>query len=228
MWKPFCIDEFKGNFLFQGTWKKTFAFNKHRYVIPDIIPPIHVQGIFSDRLYHNWYCAHVDPYTWATKENIDRRSNLSVEEFITEYEIPSKPVIITDVVPKWSASRWTREYLIEKYGEVPFKTDFENTEMKLADYFLYCEKVIEERPVYLFDNTFGERAPSMLENFEKPIYFEQDFFELLNEFPKDRPSFRWLLAGPPRAGATFHKDPNFTSAWHGLLIGKKKMDFVPS
>jgi len=104
--------------------------------------------------------------------------------------------------------------------------------MKLSDYFLYCERSIEERPIYLFDNTFGERAPEILTEYQKPQYFPDDFFDLLNSHPQDRPSFRWLLVGPPRAGSTFHKDPNFTSAWHGLIIGKKKWilfppDFVP-
>lgn len=38
---------------------------------------------------------------------------------------------------------------------------------------------------------------------------------------------RWLLVGPMRAGATFHKDPNWTSAWNALISGKKKWIFYP-
>lgn len=58
------------------------------------------------------------------------------------------------------------------------------------------DSVVEERPIYLFDNEFGERAPEMLSEYEVPKYFKRDFFELL----EDRPSYRWILVGPTRAG----------------------------
>src|SRR5690606_32342082 len=58
-----------------------------------------------------------------------------------------------------------------------------------------------------------------------PKYFQNDYFSILDE--KDRPSFRWLLVGPIRAGATFHKDPNYTSAWNGLVFGLKKWILFP-
>jgi hypothetical protein len=227
LWKPHCIDEFKGDFKFQGTWKKTYSWKKFSHSLCDSVPPINARGLFSDRLYQAWYCAQIDPWIWCKKDNVERRNNLSIEEFKNLYETPNKPVVITDIVTNWKSYSWTREKLIDKYGQIQFRTDFEFTDMKLVDYLLYCEKVIEERPVYLFDNSFAERAPEMLTEFEVPKYFKEDFFDLLNDHPKDRPSFRWLLVGPTRAGATFHKDPNFTSAWHGLILGKKKWILYP-
>jgi hypothetical protein len=41
-----------------------------------------------------------DMSPWTSFENVDRRSNLSLEEFITQYGEPNIPVIITDIVPK--------------------------------------------------------------------------------------------------------------------------------
>lgn len=41
-------------------------------------------------------CA-IDP-SWLEVDNVDRRSGLSVAEFREQYEIPNKPVILTDVV----------------------------------------------------------------------------------------------------------------------------------
>eukprot|EP01126_Amoeba_proteus_P053920 TRINITY_DN659_c1_g1_i6.p1 TRINITY_DN659_c1_g1~~TRINITY_DN659_c1_g1_i6.p1 ORF type:complete len:211 (-),score=43.38 TRINITY_DN659_c1_g1_i6:123-755(-) len=64
---------------------------------------------------------------------------------------------------------------------------------------------------------------SMSLEYSVPIYFQEDFFSLL----EDRPSYRWLLVGPARAGATFHKDPNWTSAWNGLVSGHKKWIMWP-
>jgi len=66
----------------------------------------------------------------------------------------------------------------------------------------------------------------MLNEYSVPKYFKEDYFDLLNG-TEARPSYRWLLVGPSRAGATFHKDPNWTNAWNGLIRGKKKWIFYP-
>lgn len=48
--------------------------------------------------------------------DIDRRSGLTVEEFITEYFIPNKPVVLTDVVTEWPAYKnWNKEALNERF-----------------------------------------------------------------------------------------------------------------
>jgi hypothetical protein len=97
---------------------------------------------------------------------------------------------------------------------------------KLKDYMAYVTAPPrEDTPLYLFDNDFGEKAPEMLKEYEPPVYFQEDYFKLIKG--GDRPSFRWLLVGPPRSGSTFHKDPNFTSAWNGLIYGAKKWILYP-
>jgi len=168
-----------------------------------------VKGFYSDYLFHIWRCTTADLSQWNCVDNIDRRSNLSLEEFMVEYLIPNKPVVITDVVTKWPAfQKWSKENLTEKYGENKFFIN-SGVWMKLRDFFKYCTEVQEEMPMYLFDHNFGENCPSMLEDYFIPDLFQEDFFSLLGA---ERPSFRWLLAGPARSGATFHKDPNYTSA----------------
>ena len=67
--------------------------------------PLVVDGIYSDVLFRPAMCAFTpfDPL-WTAVDNVDRRSggSLSVEEFAREYEWDGKPVVITDVVDKWS------------------------------------------------------------------------------------------------------------------------------
>lgn len=58
-------------------------------------------GFYSDVIYNAWYCAQINPYRWAKLNNIQRRENLSVEEFKAKYEKPGVPVIISDIVPSY-------------------------------------------------------------------------------------------------------------------------------
>lgn len=53
----------------------------------------------------------------------------------------------------------------------------------------------------------------------------EDFFDLLPE--ADRPTYRWILVGPPKSGSTFHQDPNSTSAWNAVVSGAKKWILYP-
>jgi len=100
--------------------------------------------------------------------------------------------------------------------------------MKLKNYFLYSSQVIDCAPLYLFDKNFGDRNGSkeLLKDYKIPEYFYEDLFDLI-ENKKFRPPFRWLLIGPKGSGSAFHKDPNTTSAWNGLLVGKKKWIMYP-
>jgi hypothetical protein len=164
---------------------------------------IRSSGFFSDVIFHSWYYASIDYSIYTKRDNIDRRSNLSLEEFQRDYGIPNKPVIITDVVTKWPAiNKWTIEYLLSKYGNVTFRA--ENVDLTLENYFQYASNATEESPLYLFDKSFGETCPELLNDFEVPCYFNEDFFRLLG---KERPDYRWIIIGPQRSGSTFHKDP---------------------
>lgn len=66
---------------------------------------------------------------------------------------------------------------------------------------------------------FGESAPGLLKDYTVPQIFQEDFFDVLD---KNRPSFRWLVIGPARSGASWHVDPGLTSAWNTLLFGRKR------
>jgi len=98
--------------------------------------------------------------------------------------------------------------------------------MKLSDYFRYSDQVIDCAPLYLFDRTYGEECPTLLEDYTIPKYFQEDLFSLLDG-KKERPPYRWYLVGPKGSGSAFHKDPNTTSAWNGLVVGRKKWIMYP-
>jgi histone arginine demethylase JMJD6 len=70
--------------------------------------------------------------TTAGPVTVDRRSNLSYEEFKKEYLLPRKPVIITDATAKWAASSWTPDFFRKRYPNKILMTD--QGEMRMEDF----------------------------------------------------------------------------------------------
>jgi hypothetical protein len=62
-------------------------------------PALKVNNFYSDLLYQPYYCATTPlREEWLQNNNVERRSELSLEDFRRQYEKPNKPVVITDVV----------------------------------------------------------------------------------------------------------------------------------
>lgn len=222
LWRSLVLEKFGGDFKFKGCWRRTYV----AAVAPSspAFTALKVSGFFSDYLFQSWLCSSLRMRKeWLSVDNIDRRSNLSVEEFVAEYEEPNKPVIITDALQNWPAMKsWNREYLIDLAGNVSFAVG--PVEMTLDDYFLYAQTANEERPLYLFDPKFGEKIPNLSSDYEVPVYFREDLFSILGN---GRPDYRWLILGPARSGSSFHIDPNSTSAWNAVIKGSKKWILFP-
>jgi len=183
-----------------------------------------VKDFYSDYLFQSWLCASLEIKSeWLSTDNIERRENLSVEEFIRDFEEPNKPVLLQGVLDSWPALKeWDREYLLQHAGDVEFAAG--PIDLKLRDYYNYADAVEEERPLYIFDSKFAEKAPQLAADYEVPIYFREDIFSILGE---ERPDYRWLIAGPARSGSSFHIDPNSTSAWNAVVRGAKKWVMYP-
>ncbi|CAG8546309.1 6878_t:CDS:2 [Funneliformis caledonium] len=225
LWKQLTIQKYKGDWCWQGSWRVTFLKRSCSEYNLDIFlkPAIHLTDFYSDTLFQPFLCSSTGMDSYLGVENIDRRSNLELEEFIRKYAIPNKPVIITDVVTKWPAfEKWNMEYLVEKYGDVIFRA--EAIDIKLRNYGDYCKDTMDESPLYLFDKEFCDKCDGIIDDFSIPEYFEEDFF---NIFGENRPDYRWLIIGPARSGSTFHKDPNSTSAWNAVITGSKKWIMYP-
>ncbi|KAJ3413643.1 hypothetical protein HDV05_007711 [Chytridiales sp. JEL 0842] len=256
IWRLRTLAEFQGNFgPFEDSWKNTYkrclARERSRAAwllateganemfdedqvpegfLPDV--PIKVEGFYSDYLFSSWRCSSI-PLDKLCRTNapetIDRQSNLSYEDFVKEYAVPNKPVIITDIVPQWPAfSKWTNEFLLSQYSDVKFRA--EAVELTLKTYASYSARcnlnggAFEESPLYLFDKHFGTRT-KMAEDYTVPSYFSEDLLSVLGE--SRRPDYKWLIIGPARSGSTFHLDPNSTSAWNAVIRGSKKWIMFP-
>lgn len=224
LWKAFCLEELEGRWDFQSSWQDTYLASTVPGYRPGARKPRKVAGVQSDLLYTPWLCASaaVDP-AWLEVDNIERRSGLTLEEFRAQYERPNRPVILTDVVGRWPAmKRWSRGYLQKAFkgkqvivGDQPISFDA---------YCRYSDQNNDELPLYLFDKTFCETAPQLAADYSTPELFADDLFSLLGD---SRPDWRWLIIGPYKSGSSWHKDPNSTSAWNGVVRGSKKWVLYP-
>ncbi|KAF9581020.1 hypothetical protein BGW38_002116 [Lunasporangiospora selenospora] len=228
MWKTFTIDWFKGDWEWQDdTWRATFLKRSDpNYDTSTILQnrdPLKLKYFYSDVLFQPFYCAAIGMDPYVSVENIDRRSNLGLDDFIREYEQPGKPVIIVDGAKHWPAmTKWSTEHFLKHWSDSVLRA--ESVDMTIENYFKYAQGTKDESPLYLFDKNFGERCKGILDDIEVPVYFREDLFGMMKE---QRPDYRWLIVGPARSGSTFHKDPNATSAWNAVITGSKKWIMFP-
>ncbi|KAK4046305.1 hypothetical protein OIV83_006179 [Microbotryomycetes sp. JL201] len=147
----------------------------------------------------------------------------------------SRPVILTGLMQSWPAMepgtrRWTLRDLAKRFPWTLLRA--EATLTTLPDYVAYHDDCSQdESPLYLFESdfvqkTFGDKGePSLGDDYEVPACFKQDFFEVMGDM---RPNYRWLIAGPKRSGSTWHQDPNGTSAWNAVTVGRKAWVMFPN
>ena len=107
LWRDLTLAAFGGDFEYSRGWKDTFARRKCRGkpgVRLTAHQPMRVRGIYSDALFRPWTCsAYTIKPEWLEVDNIERRNNLSVAEFVAQYERRNVPVVVTDVASRWPA-----------------------------------------------------------------------------------------------------------------------------
>lgn len=229
LWKPLFLEAVVGPNLpkWKGTWRNTLL-----QIPQEVATRIDCSNVFSDVLHRPFACAnivlknHVSGIPEANQ--IARLDKLSYEEFADSWS--DKPFILTDCVPSWPVYKeWTIEKLNKAYANVEFRA--EAVDWPFASYHEYMVNSRDESPLYLFDRKFAEKMNVKVGRDEGCAYwppecFGEDVFKLLGH---ERPAHRWLIIGPERSGSTFHKDPNATSAWNGVIQGSKYwLMFPPS
>ncbi|KAJ0988627.1 hypothetical protein J5N97_006983 [Dioscorea zingiberensis] len=220
-----------GLIKYRGSWKKTVLYQQNLCTeFEDSLgKPLQFDGFYSLFLYRRWYRCVTSLGTFAFDSGvIERKKNLTVEGFHSNYD-SRKPVLLTELADTWPArTKWTIDQLLAKYGDVTFRISQRSSKkikMKFEDYVSYMKLQHDEDPLYIFDDTFGEAAPALLEDYSVPHLFQEDLFDVLDH--DQRPSFRWLIIGPERSGASWHVDPALTSAWNTLLCGRKRWALYP-
>jgi hypothetical protein len=243
LWRDLVLQQWNGVVNFYCTWRDTFVRNicQPKYNLSYSHKPIAISGVYSEILYRPWCCSMFDfesacpgIYDFNDIPKLDG-SILKLEDFINDFEIPNRPVILTNIVTEWKAFHtWTNEYLLRCCKDTKFRATSTTAPFAatftMDEYFTYQKHCLEEAPFYLFDRDYTN-IEALQNDYNIPPFFDNnknpnaDLFSLLGE--RKRPDYRWLIIGPARSGSIFHIDPNQTSAWNASIKGRKKWIFYP-
>jgi len=78
-----------------------------------------------------------------------------------------------------------------------------------------------------FEPDFTEKRQAILEDYESPKFFRDDFYNLNERTREFYPNYRHFIVGGERTGTNLHVDPKCTGAWNTLLYGIKKWALFP-
>jgi len=169
-------------------------------------------------------------------------NSLSLEEFKETYISNGGTPVIIEGIPEqenWAAKdRWTDLSLfIELYGDIPIKvmekfTDHGmgrafNVRIPIALYYDYAMNNTADDPFYGFELDFTEKRAKLLEDYNPPDFFKEDFYNLNERTREFYPNYRHFIIGGERTGSNLHVDPKCTGAWNTLLSGHKKWALFP-
>lgn len=174
------------------------------------------------------YVPPVEDDRWLGE--IDRRRDLTVEEFDREYQRPQRPVILEGLTGDWPAVRnWSFASLSARLGhhEVPVGRCFgEKRKMKLADYIDRMHELAAgepgKPPLYMEGWYYLANAPEIADDYRVLPHFSADLYEK-RWFPfKLTPPPHAILVGPRGAFTKLHFDLGGSHSWNAQIVGRKR------
>ena len=185
-------------------------------------------------------CEQSTGLVWTQIDSVERRSELSYEEFVREYMSAGKPVIITDVVESWKAStKWNLDFFRSKYGSVKLRVQSYDPEeeftryerdfrtMKVTDYIDHITNTANDEFLYLRDLCVYD-YPELLEDCKEPIYFNNWFTKLPFELRRKLFRDNGIFIGHRGTSIGLHYDLHYKITWIAVISGRKKVTlFAP-
>jgi hypothetical protein len=122
----------------------------------------------------------------AAFNEVDKRETLSAKEFVHEYVLKGRSVVLKDAARDWKAiSKWTPNFFKERYGEkkVPVFERKRAVTMKdsvfLKDYVdEITSSTFENKAKYLFSLRIQKEFPELLEDLTpRPTYWDPNWLD---------------------------------------------------
>ena len=208
LWRERFLETMGSVFEWHGTWKATLLKTT----------PFEISGaaLYSDLLYQ--------PQRIVSARRLVARGSVETVRRVTSAIFDeSRPAVFEKAFePPKSLLNFDKDVRCHVGGY----------DMRIRDFLKYANHNNDDRPLLLFDKTFldDDENKMKIDSFSLNDFvasqFSEDFFEL---FTGDwRPDHRWLIAGGPGSGSTWHVDPNGTNAWNACLSGRKRWFFSPT
>ncbi|MGI4803613.1 MAG: cupin-like domain-containing protein [Janthinobacterium lividum] len=153
---------------------------------------------------------------------IDRVDHISREDFINNYLIPRKPLVIRKATETWPAlQKWTFDYLKEVVGDktVPLYNNAKAdptkpinasaAEMKFGDYIDLIQTEPTDLRIFLFDPI--KEAPKLLKDYRSPTDLMGGF---LDKYPN-------MFFGGKGSVTFLHYDIDLAHIFHTHFNGRK-------
>jgi hypothetical protein len=150
------------------------------------------------------------------------------------------PIVVRGLMDKWPAMQedsvrsWTFANLRQRMGQTLVDT---GSASGGVPFYLVAHNATapgagrHDLALYIFDSNFESDATyeSLLSDWSPLSHIAHgDVFASQRAAEHDdRPSWRWLLAGPPGSGTIVHQDPWGYSSWNASCVGVKRWCFFP-
>ena len=169
----------------------------------------------------------------------DLQRRVAADDTVAQHSMAT-PIIVTGLMDAWPAMQpggarsWTFGNLRRRMGHTLVDA---GSSTGGVPFYLVAHNATSPSPgrhdlaLYVFDSNFEGDADyeSLLEDWlPLPCIAGGDVFasERAREH-EDRPSWRWLLAGPPGSGTPLHQDPWGYSSWNASCVGVKRWVLFP-
>jgi histone arginine demethylase JMJD6 len=182
------------------------------------------------------------------KAEIERRENLSYEQFAKEYLYANKPVIVTDAMKGWTAlQRWTPEFFKKEFSDMKFSlSDKEKgqaykaagstaVEYRMSDFIDRVLTSTEENPAPYFRNQILYKMFPSLKNDIEPLpeYFlpnwlpDRYMVKYVGEVLNRGSELELYIGGKGGAFPVLHYDGAGAHAFLMQVYGQKQFIIYP-
>ena len=176
---------------------------------------------------------------------IERRANLSYEQFAREYLWPNKPVIVIDAMRNWKAlERWTPDFFKHEFGDMKFalaegkagyKENAGGVEYTMAQFIDRVLASSDENPAPYFRNRIlYELFPSLKDDIQPlPEYFlpnwlpDRYMVKYVGEVLNRGAAIEIYIGGKGGAFPVLHYDGAGTHAFLMQIYGRKQFVLYP-
>ena len=155
---------------------------------------------------------------------VDRRRELSYDEFVDDYCLPRRPVILTDAITHWPAARrWTPAYFADRVGARHVEID--GRSLTVNELLASLETSTAEAPApYLRAQNVVDIFPELAADLEPPVVYSTPnwAYSPLLLPPMRRGRLHEILIGGRGAGFhVLHYDKDHLHAFISQLYGEK-------